>query len=250
MTRQLFTVERGSGEPPLMLVHGWTCDHRTMLPVADAFPDRRSVLVDLLGHGSSPKADSYAITAQAIAALAAAPRHAIWIGHSMGSQIALEAAAQAPDRVAAVVLLDPARIAPHDKAAAFCESMRAQLSASDIPALMESFARSLIVRATDPAAVEQTVATMRDTDPAVTRAAWDAILEWDGRAALERVTCPILLVTIDKPINRPTDIVRINRRVMTGQVAGSGHMLQFEVMDQVAAMIRRFLQLNDLVSVS
>lgn len=250
MTHQLFATERGSGEPPLMLVHGWTCDHRTMLPVADAFPDHRSVLVDLLGHGRSPKADSYAIAVQAATALDAAPTRAIWIGHSMGGQIVLEAAAQAPDRVAAAILLDPAHIAPHDKAIAFGESMRAQLAASDIPALMENFARAQITGATDPAALEQTVATMRGTDPAVTRAAWDSILDWDGRATLARVACPVLLITIDKPLNRPTDVARLNRHVMTGQVVGSGHMLQFEVMDQIAAMIRRFLQINDLVSVS
>jgi hypothetical protein len=31
---------------------------------------------------------------------------------------------------------------------------------------------------------------------------------------------------------------------MTAQTAGAGHMVQFEAMDQVAAMIRRFLLLK------
>jgi pimeloyl-ACP methyl ester carboxylesterase len=35
---------------------------------------------------------------------------------------------------------------------------------------------------------------------------------------------------------------------MTGQVAGAGHMIQFEVIDQVAAMMRRFLEINPSVS--
>jgi pimeloyl-ACP methyl ester carboxylesterase len=245
---KLYTETRGSGSPPFVLVHGWTCDHGTMLPLADAFSDHECHLVDLLGHGRSPKAASYAIEDQADAVLAVAPDRAIWIGHSMGGQVALAAAAAAPKKVAGVVLLDPAQVAPYEKAVAFMEGVRTQLARFDIPDMMEAFARNQIVRATDPAVVERTVATMRSTHPAVTRAAWDAIMAWDGRSALERVRCPILLVTIDKPLNRPIDIVRINSRVMTGQVAGSGHMLQFEVMDQITPMIRRFLEINDLVS--
>lgn len=244
----LFSVTQGSGGPPFVLVHGWTCDHRAMAPVADAFPDRQSLMVDLLGHGRSPKASDYSIEAQAAAVLAVAPERAVWIGHSMGAQVAIAAAVAAPRRVAAIVLLDPAFIAPNDKALAFGESMRAQLARVDIPAMIEAFARGQIVKAADAEAVEALVATMKATDPAVTRAAWDGILAWDGRATIAQVACPALMITIDKSLNRPADVVRLNNKLMTGQVAGAGHMVQFEVMDQVAAMIRRFLEINFLVS--
>ncbi len=244
---KLFHLTLGSGAPPLMLVHGWTCDHSAMAPVAAAFPDHAVTLVDLLGHGRSPKSDDYRIEAQAAAALAVAPERAVWIGHSMGAQVAIAAAVAAPERVAALVLLDPAFIAPHDKALAFGEGMRAQLARVDIPAMIEVFGRNQIVEASDPAAVEALVQVMKATDPAVTRAAWDAILGWDGRAAIAAVTCPTLLIAIDKALNRPADVARLNPRVSTAQVAGSGHMVQFEVMDQVAAMIRRFLHLNAAV---
>jgi hypothetical protein len=55
-------------------------------------------------------------------------------------------------------------------------------------------------------------------------------------------------VTVERTMNRLADLARLNRRVSTGQVTGSGHMLQYEVMDQVAPMIRRFLDLNGLLS--
>lgn len=242
--QKLSSITVGAGDPPLVLIHGWTCDHRAMLPVADAFPAHRSTLVDLLGHGASPRAMSYAIEAQAAAVLAVAPERAVYIGHSMGAQVAVAAAIAAPARVAALVLLDPAFIAPHDKALAFGEGMRAQLARVDIPSMIEVFGRNQIVSATDPDAVEEIVAVMKATDPAVTRAAWDAILDWDGRAAIAAVGCPVLLIAIDKALNRPADVARLNPKVVTGQVAISGHMLQFEVMEQVAAMMRRFLQIN------
>lgn len=241
---KLFTTRFGAGDPPLVLIHGWTCDHRAMAPVARAFADHESLSVDLLGHGRSPKAGDYSIEAQAAAVLAVAPARAIYIGHSMGAQVAIAAAAAAPDRVSAIVLLDPAFIVPHDKARAFGEGMRNQLARVDIPSMIEVFGRNQIVSAADAAAVEELVGIMKANDPAVTRAAWDAVLDWDGAAAIARVGCPVLLVAIDKALNRPADVARLNPKVVTGQVAISGHMVQFEVMDQVAAMIRRFLQIN------
>lgn len=242
--KKLFTTTSGAGNPPLVLIHGWTCDHRAMAPVAAAFPEHQATLVDLLGHGRSPMAASYAIEAQAAAVLAVAPERAVYVGHSMGAQVAIAAAVAAPERVAALVLLDPAFIAPHDKALAFGEGMRTQLARVDIPSMIEVFGRNQIVSAADPAVVEALVGVMKATDPAVTRAAWDAILAWDGRKAIAAVDCPVLLVAIDKALNRPADVARLNPKVVTGQVAISGHMLQFEVMDQVAAMMRRFLQIN------
>ncbi len=247
MTEKLFTMTCGAGSSPLVLIHGWTCDHEAMLPVAEAFPNHISLLVDLLGHGRSPRSDSYAIERQAQAVLGVAPARAIWVGHSMGGQVALAAAAMAPDRVAGIVLLDPAFITPHEKARAFGESMRAQLARVDIPSMIDAFARHQFVKAADPAAVDRLVEVMRSTDPAVTRAAWDAVVDWDGRTTLEQVQCPVLLIAIDKPLNRPADLARINNKVMTAQVAGSGHTLQFEVMDQIKPMILRFLEINDLL---
>jgi hypothetical protein len=42
------------------------------------------------------------------------------------------------------------------------------------------------------------------------------------------------------------DLARANKKLMTGQVVGSGHSLQFEVMDQVKPMMERFFTLHGL----
>jgi pimeloyl-[acyl-carrier protein] methyl ester esterase len=237
-------LRREGAGPPLVLVHGWTCDHTTMLPVADALPGRAAVLPDLLGHGASPRADDYAIARQAEAVLAVAPRRAIWIGHSMGAQVAVEAAVRAPGRVAALVLLDPAQITPTEAALAFRDRMAADLTRDDLAAVLRAFSRSMIVKATSPAAVEALSELQARADPDATRKGWAAIWAWDGRTRLAAVTCPTLVITVEKTMNRLADIARLNRNVSTAQVTGSGHMLQYEVMDQVAPMLRRFLALN------
>ena len=35
--QKLFSLTTGAGDPPFTLVHGWTCDHDAMLPVAEEF---------------------------------------------------------------------------------------------------------------------------------------------------------------------------------------------------------------------
>jgi pimeloyl-[acyl-carrier protein] methyl ester esterase len=245
----LYTVTRPGFGPPFVLVHGWTCDHRSMFPVADAFPGRAAVLPDLPGHGQSHKTTDYSIASQAEAVLVAAPDQAIWIGHSMGAQITVEAAARAPGRILAAVLLDPAQIAPMDAAFAFRDRMAADLAATqDLPALMRDFSSRMIVRAADPPATAALAECQAAIDPDVARAGWNAIWRWDGATALAAALCPLLVVTVERTMNRLADLARLNRRVSTGQVTGSGHMLQYEVMDQVAPMIRRFLDLNGLLS--
>ena len=48
--------EAGSGDPPLLLVHCWCCDHSYFQPQFEHFQrDHRVVAVDLRGHGASDK---------------------------------------------------------------------------------------------------------------------------------------------------------------------------------------------------
>src|SRR5437867_11077651 len=60
---RLAFAETGSGPPPIVLVHGWTCDHTYFAPQRDYFSKRhRVVSVDLRGHGQSDKPkDTYTI---------------------------------------------------------------------------------------------------------------------------------------------------------------------------------------------
>src|SRR4029079_924696 len=83
------------------------------LPARWFAPPGPSVLApDLPGHSRSlgpPLASVAALADSLIALLGAAPvSRAALVGHSMGSLIALEAAARAPDRVAQLVMVGTA----------------------------------------------------------------------------------------------------------------------------------------------
>ncbi len=244
----LHQVTTGAGAQTMMLVHGWTCDHHAMAPVARALADKFAcVSVDLPGHGASPKSDDYGIDHQARALLEVTPDGAILVGHSMGGQIAVAAAAMAPEKIAAIILLDPAQIIPLEKSRAFGEGLKKHLDEKSPRDVLAAFVGNQDVQVADAAERAACIAQMLTTDADVIRSAWHAIVDWQGADAFARVTCPVLVIAIDKPVNKLSDLARANKNVMTGQVVGSGHSLQFEVMPQVTPMIERFLQLNGLM---
>ena len=110
-------VVAGQGLPPVVFVHGFGCAHGDWdRQVAYFSPTHQTVAVDLRGHGASPGSvdlcsiERYgADVTEAMHALALRP--AVLVGHSMGCRVVTEAALQAPDRTAGVVLLDGSQFA-------------------------------------------------------------------------------------------------------------------------------------------
>lgn len=105
--------ESGPDAPPLVLVHGFGVSSRYWQPAAERLAARHAVYVpDLPGHGRSA-APPRALTVPELAAAllawmdAAGLARAVLVGHSMGCQIAVEAALRAPARVAGLVLVAP-----------------------------------------------------------------------------------------------------------------------------------------------
>ena len=103
----------GPGEPPILLLHGFTGSVAAWGSVIlEALSRRRTVLaVDLPGHGDSPAPsapEGYRWERTLEAVLAALDAHgaeaADWVGYSMGARLALAAAVEHPDRVRRLVL--------------------------------------------------------------------------------------------------------------------------------------------------
>ena len=96
----------------MLALHGLTGHGRRWQKLAGAFPEIAFAAPDLLGHGRSSWAAPWSIDAN-IAALAAllddeADSPVLVVGHSFGGALAMHLAAVRPDRVAGLLLLDPA----------------------------------------------------------------------------------------------------------------------------------------------
>jgi len=103
---------RGTGSVALVFIHGWMCDRTHWRQQVDAFADGHTVVtLDLAGHGNSGSdrdgwtIDRFGADVQAVVEALDLPR-VILVGHSMGGQVALEAAARMSDRVLGVVGAD------------------------------------------------------------------------------------------------------------------------------------------------
>ncbi|MFX0202490.1 MAG: alpha/beta fold hydrolase, partial [Candidatus Hodarchaeota archaeon] len=99
--------------PPLLLIHGGGDRWQYFLPLLPSLVLRWHVFaLDLRGHGKSGRAlgqyrpEHYA--ADVVAFLDSQfPGRVIILGHSLGGWAALLAAAQRPDKLAALILADP-----------------------------------------------------------------------------------------------------------------------------------------------
>lgn len=111
-------LEAGSG-PPLVLLHGFTGSKENWLPVIDALSVDFTVLAPDLpgwGYGDPPAEPPYGYRADA-ARLdsfidAVSPKRPVdLVGHSMGGGITAVFAAERPDRIRRLVLMDAAGVA-------------------------------------------------------------------------------------------------------------------------------------------
>jgi len=110
-------IEVPGRNPPLLWLHGWQCSSTGELMAAavqQPLRGRRSLLVDLLGHGYSDRPVGFAYTreehARTIVALIDGLRLAECglVGHSMGGAIAVHVAAARPAVVSLLVMAEPA----------------------------------------------------------------------------------------------------------------------------------------------
>src|SRR4051794_37655396 len=102
----------GSGEPAVVLIHGWSCDGNYWKEqIAPLKAKYTTVTVDLAGHGASGanRADwSMGNFGEDVAAVVRQLQNhkVILVGHSMGAPVALEAAPRIGDRVIGIVAVD------------------------------------------------------------------------------------------------------------------------------------------------
>ena len=243
--RSLFYREEGSGDPPVVLVHGWCCDHTYMAPQQEHLARAHRVIApDLSGHGQSDGAASYTISgfADEVARLAhrLGVERPLIVGHSMGGSVALELAVRHPGLPAAIAILDSTTIPPPARRARM-EALSPELAGPGYREVMrEVLEGGFFSPWDDPARRAQIVAAMTSAPQSVIAGAWRGILEWNGQAAMAACATPALYVAASEPRTDLAEMRRVCPTLMTAQVVGAGHFVQLEAPDQVNAMLDRF----------
>ena len=111
-------VVTGHGQPPIVFVHGFGCALSDWnAQVAHFSPHHQTIALALPAHGRTPGTAADCSTARYGAEIAELLRSlglppAILGGHSMGCRGVTEAALQAPEHTAALILVDGSQFAP------------------------------------------------------------------------------------------------------------------------------------------
>lgn len=174
----LHSESRGSGDIPLVCLHGWGLNLRVFDALADDVANdpaggREVIAIDLPGHGASPWDDSRAsLAAQAEWIAASLPDRCALLGWSLGGQLALHIAHRWPQHVTKLVLVatTPRFVAD------------AQWTAGMAPVVMQRFADQLARdwHATVEAFLQLQVRGSRDATAAL--AALQSALQEHGEA--------------------------------------------------------------------
>jgi pimeloyl-ACP methyl ester carboxylesterase len=242
----------GRGDPPIVFVHGWSCDRSYFAPQVAHFSARHAVAsLDLRGHGTSGvpqpgpgvyEIDAFADDVLAVAAAAGFDRPVV-IGHSLGGLIALECATR-PGAVRAAVMVDPApMVNPAIKT--FIGQAADAIENDGDGSWRASFVQGMFLPS-DTVRRDDIVRGMSALPPGVAAAALRAIDHLDGVAALGKVAVPLLTIGSASPSDSAAEFRAACKTITVGQTVGAGHFNQLEVPEQVNVMIERFLAINGL----
>lgn len=204
------TADRLGAEtgPAVVFVPGLGTPGAVYEPYVHTRPDLDAHLVTFAGFGGAPALDpSEGVIEPGAQALAEYLRQeglsdAVLVGHSLGAQIALQAAAQAPEHVARVVVVDslpffPGLLNPAaDPAMAQAqgEAFAAQMAAMDRDSFMAQVRQGAPIQATAPEHQAQVVGYVAASDQAtVVRGMYEA-LSRDWRPILDAVEAPVTVL--------------------------------------------------------
>ena len=244
--------EAGEGDPPLVLVHGWCCDHSYFTPQFEHFHSRhRVVTLDLRGHGQSDKPlQSYTMEtfADDVAWMCAelGLEKPVVIGHSMGAIVAFDLACRYPALPSAIIMLDAAVILPTGARAAAPHLIEQMRGPAYREVLRQYVANSLVIPTDDQRRKEHILEDMSSAPQHVMVSAMEGLRGYDAAAVARGCEVPALYIAADEPQPR-ADMARFHelypRQLWYGQTVGSGHFCQLEVPEQVNPMIKRFLSI-------
>ncbi|MBP7564427.1 MAG: alpha/beta fold hydrolase [Burkholderiaceae bacterium] len=250
---ELFVTDSDTDGIPLVFLHGLGWTHGLWRHQRTRYGQRwRMIAGDNRGHGQSDTPPGpYTLEGMARDWLAALDTMGIdrfvLVGFSQGSRVAQLMATMAPERLHALVVIGAgcrSNATGSEVMARRIEAMRtsplegakAAMASIFSPAFMEReaafMAHFLAERAQQP--VEPLIASMQALQPA-----------GDLRAALARVTCPVLVIVGDADRLCPVDAARELADALPHAefhvVPDAGHMVTIEQPDAIDALLDAFL---------
>jgi pimeloyl-ACP methyl ester carboxylesterase len=197
-------------------------------------PDHRTMALDPFTDGDLTLAGRVRRIADRIAGDHEAP--VVLLGHSAGGITALAVAAQHPDLLAGLVVLDSPVLLP----APVRLATRAPLALLSTPLarpLLRGFFRATFTDADPPPWRAEVLDRLAATSPGAARALTRSTFLYDSATALAGLGVPALVVRANIPVR----LDRLPPAVQGGDVPGVGHWPHVHAPARVAAALEQFL---------
>jgi 3-oxoadipate enol-lactonase len=250
----------GSG-PLVLFLHGIGGGHLAFAPQLETFAEAgyRAVAWDMPGYGHSDPIEPYTFKGLAercidlIEALAARRGQQVTlVGHSMGGMVAQEVMARRPELIQNLVLCGTSAAfgrANGDWQRQFVDQRMAPILAGQT---MAELARQLVPAMAGPRALPEGLRLaehcMAGVSPGTYRRALEALVTFDRRTELARVSVPTLLIAGEKDPNAAPDVMRkMGQHIVGSRLAvmpGIGHLMNLEAPDDFDHLLLDFLRDN------
>ena len=252
---RVYYESTGKGKEALVFIHGWSCDHSFWRMQAPVWRKRRSLLIDLPGHGRSDKQelaytmDHFARGVDAVMRDAGVER-AVLIGHSMGGPVARQVLRHYPRKVKAIVFVDSfLRRVPKDEAARqkTIEGWKQFVAPLQAPNYKESaakFIEGMFVEQTPADLRKDITSKMTSTPQHVMVTAMQGMADPDLWQE-DKAEIPALAVAAkrkDAPAAAGAFIKSLFPRLEYVEVPGCGHFLMLERPEQFNEILLGFLK--------
>lgn len=245
---ELVVAEAGEGEPALLFLHPNAADHNFFGPQVKEFcASHRVVAIDQRGFGGSSTPDgpytpaAFAEDAAFVIEQLGLDRPVV-LGCSMGGAVALELAARYPSALRGLVLLNRS-IANNPAMSTRISELAAKLRGNEGEVALEALVRAQVGEMDAPGLRDEYLEMAKGVPPWVLASTMEGFADWDGEAALRRVTVPTLFTFSHMTGNYAEldQLVKLSPLVVIGHTVGAGHFDHLTVPEQVNPMLRRFL---------
>jgi len=195
--------QRGSGDPPLVFVHGFSCSHEDWQKQVDFFRTGHQVITsDLRGHGFSDPDHEHSnienCASDIIAIInALGLRNVVLIGHSMGCRVVIQAYVDTPEKVKGIVLIEGSRgLPPGDRSEAEILTIE-RIRSTGYHKLLEKFFEDMFFEGCDPKLKEHIIQRSLSLPEETGVPLFASTLGWDAgelNDALLNIEAPLLVL--------------------------------------------------------
>ena len=251
-TRKVHYLNRGKGNSALVFIHGWTCNADFWKPQMQDFPSLRLIAIDLVGHGQSdkPRVDyTMDYLARSIDAVLtdAKVKHAVLVGHSMGTPVIRQYYRLFPTKTDGLVIVDGALrlVVSKEQMDEFVAPLKANYQTA-APQMIEG----LVGPVKDEKLKSEIRTAMLATPDYVAVSAMDGMTD-EKIYTTEQIKVPVLAVLAKSPFWPPDTEEFLHSLAPTLEVTmwdGVSHFLMMEKPQEFDQTVQTFLTKNKLLS--